>query len=199
VTPGNPLWFLDLVSLLSQPAPPPTPPPVRVNLIPVREWRRDWTVYRLLRQPFRRRRRRLISKIGRYTLSISDKQYMFLGAVTLLMAAVDHRGASFLYSPTAFSARPIHFCTFPAFFSAFPDTSKSGSFVAFPTSSLIFPFTSWSLPSVRSCVLGFIMFSSPPLMSFDCILCLSPGRSRHWPLRYFFSFNSHWHLYQFLK
>ena len=30
------------------------------------------------------------------------------------------------YSPTAFSVRPIHFCTLPAFFSVFPATSKSG-------------------------------------------------------------------------
>src|SRR5208282_2378171 len=37
--------------------------------------------------------------------------------------------------------------------------SKSGSFVAFPTSSLTFPFTSWSLPSTLSCVLGFIILS----------------------------------------
>jgi len=44
-----------------------------------------------------------------------------------------------LYSPTAFSARPIHFCTLPASFSAFPETSRLVSFVAFPIFSLIFP------------------------------------------------------------
>src|ERR1035441_79931 len=65
----------------------------------------------------------------------------------------------YLYSPTAFSVRPIQFRNFPTFFSASPEASKSGLFVAFPTSSLTFPFTSWSLPSVRSCVLGLITLS----------------------------------------
>ncbi|HTC58189.1 MAG TPA: hypothetical protein VK706_17370 [Candidatus Sulfotelmatobacter sp.] len=75
MTPGNPLWFLDLVSLLSQPAPDPAPQPVKVNLIPVREWKRDWKVYRLLRPPIRRRHRRrrrrpLISRIRRHLVQL---------------------------------------------------------------------------------------------------------------------------------
>jgi hypothetical protein len=92
VTPGNPLWFLDLVSLLSQPAPDPAPEPVKVNLIPVREWKRHWNVSRLLRPPVkrhrRRRRRRLISRIRRHISRISDKQYMFFGVAALLIAVL---------------------------------------------------------------------------------------------------------------
>jgi hypothetical protein len=91
VTPGNPLWFLDLVSLPSQPAPDLAPEPVKVNLIPVREWKRHWNVSRLLRPPVnrhRRRRRRLISRTRRHISRISDKQYMFFGVAALLIAVL---------------------------------------------------------------------------------------------------------------
>src|SRR5208283_2935944 len=88
------------------------------------------------------------------------------------------------YSPTAFSTWPTQFCTLPAFFSASPETSKSGSFVAFPTSSLTFPFTSWSLPSVRSCVLGFMFLFC--LFVISSKLCLRPiTRAAITPLLFF--------------
>ena len=51
------------------------------------------------------------------------------------------------------------FLNFAILFLRFPETSRLGSFVAFPISSLIFPFTSWSLPAVRSWVLGFMTFA----------------------------------------
>jgi hypothetical protein len=70
-----------------EPAPDPPPQPIKVNLIPVSEWKRHWNVSRFLRPPARRRHRRRRRHISRrHKSSISDKQYMFFGAVTLLVA-----------------------------------------------------------------------------------------------------------------
>src|ERR1019366_352388 len=57
---------------------------------------------------------------------------------------------------TASLASPIRCWTFPTFFSAFPSAFISRSLVAFPTCSLIDPFTSWKLPLSLSFVLVFI-------------------------------------------
>jgi hypothetical protein len=83
VTPGNPLWFLDLVSLLTQPAPDPTPEPVKVNLIPVSEWKRSAKPPRLRPRSRRRHRRHFARTKGR-KLSFSDKQNIFLAVAALL-------------------------------------------------------------------------------------------------------------------
>src|ERR1700674_2296750 len=67
-----------------------------------------------------------------------------------------------------------------------------GFFVTFPISSLILPFTSWSLPSVLSCVLGFIIFSCVVASSLS--ICLPSGH-----LGYGFRFKRRLHLHEFLE
>lgn len=87
MTPGNPLWFFDLLSLLSQPE--PAPQAVKVNLIPVREWKRSWNVSQF-RPPVRRRRRRHHSatRVKRPKLSTWEKQRIFLVVSAILTALV---------------------------------------------------------------------------------------------------------------
>jgi hypothetical protein len=59
-----------------------------------------------------------------------------------------------------------------------PETSRFGSFVTFPASSLIFPFTLWIKPSALSFVLGFITISSPilPTTSSQDFIFVARGR-----------------------
>jgi hypothetical protein len=60
------------------------------------------------------------------------------------------------YFPNTFFTSPTLFWTWPATFSAVPRSRRSGLPIAFPASSLIFPFASWIPPWILSVVLEFI-------------------------------------------
>src|SRR5208283_2617234 len=73
------------------------------------------------------------------------------------MAYLAVKSANFRFSfATDSLASPIRCCTLPTFFSAFPSAFNWRSLVAFPTCSLMVPFTSWKLPLSLSFVLVFI-------------------------------------------
>ena len=93
------------------------------------------------------------------------------------------KSASFPFNfKTVSLASPIRCCTLPAFFSVFPSAFIVRSFVAFPTCSLIVPFTSWKLPLSLSFVLVFVFLLghrevqiATLLKFFEAIILVIPG------------------------
>ena len=87
VTPGNPLWFLDLVSLLSQPAP---------------KSRREKQIIRV-----RKRRRRSTESVLEHEPTVSEKHFRDVGL--LMMLASSLLLLSLFVPPRMEQDRPYHY------------------------------------------------------------------------------------------